>query len=735
MKAKALSLSSFRGVTGDTIMSPLVYLTGPFGSGKSSRLLALRYLALGTTPTGATLEDALRYFGPLGGHVDLLLEDGTRLRRGVEKNARTLEIAGVVQVSTMPGAKIREADEEIRRVLGVFPEQLDVRAFLGLSADKRRAFVLELCGAASSGSLDVLSAIRAEIPDDASVDHVAEILDDLRPHACGISPADSIARVIERAAALTRESQGAAEMERLAAQKLAELKAELRPVVGTEAESRDSLARLRAERDAVLSQLNRQRGREDARRSAMMGLEAARRASFAAGMSLNAARQAVAALPDPAAATTESAAAIHPGPEPSGDEVLRAEAAERDAAQRWSAASADASAALHALHAARRAVDALVEERRRAESNPWTEAKRLFDLAMSLVPDEDRVPFAPLGDHISRCIGSRTTQAIADDLAAAEERLAAADQAHDRAAAALNTAAESKSSSARNVAAVRDAAHRLRAEWMARRDQWESARAAAERSELDRKRALDDLRRAEIAEAAAKRMESDAESAVAAITADAEQVGADTLESQIAGLDALIEKGVADLDARMRRATLEEELSLCIGRANDRTIYHETAKIVDAAARMVRETMMESLVAPMLHHISAFLGRCPGLGAAPYCSLATDRDKPVLHLGWVRDRVRVAVEQMSGAEFCLYVAAIQYAMIQIRRPPLRLLVVDGSEMDRDAMSMLCAAFSASAEGLDHVLVATHIAPPDDLPESWSVVECRREPAEESSLVF
>lgn len=734
MKIKSLSLKSFRGVTGDTSMSPCVYLTGPCGSGKSARLLALRYVMLGTTPTGATLEDALRYFGPLGGHVDVTLDDGVRLRRGVEKNARTLEVAGIVQVSTMPGVKVKEADEEIRRVLGVFPEMLDVRAFLGLSADKRRAFVLGLCGAASSGELDVIAAICKELPEETSAEHVAEILEDLRPHAAGLNPADSIARVIERAATLVNESKRDAEKERLAARKLAERKAELPPVVGSAGERAASIAAHREQRDAVLAQIHHQRGRAESlaaamreRAAALAALERAEAALASASAAFNA--------PSPLDELRRRAEALMPGDEPSRGEVDSAVTEHRNAVEQYDIAVKAARESENRIAAARRAVDALIDERSRANSDPWLVAERLFAAALSETPLVNRSLWMPLGGHISACKTFQPRSDIDAAISEAEEALACASEARDAAIAAQSARGSACDRLAAEARRADVAFAEARAVWQRRFSDWQSARREVEQ-EVDRRRTVESvLARAEADEARARQRVADSDAAISAITADSAQVNIEHLEAQRSGLDALIAKAEAELETLARRNSLDEELSGCIDRANNLTLYHETAKIIDAAARRVRETMMESLVAPMVKHIAAFLGRCVGLNASAYCSLATDRDKPVLHLGWVRDRVRVAVEQMSGAEFAIYVAAIQYAMIQLRRPPLRVLCVDGSELNAEAMSMLCAAFSASVSELDHVLVASHLPPPDDLSGAWSVIECRREIPEGESVVF
>lgn len=718
MKLRSITLDGFKGVTESFQPSACNYFRGPNGSGKTARMLALRYLALGTTPTGATPEDAAKYLGPLGGSVMIETADGVRFRRGLSKHARTLELTSDVQVSTIPGAKIKEASEEIRRVLGVFPEMLDVREFLGLSADKRRAFVLSLCGGASAGERDIIAEIRAALPDHASAEHVAEILEDLRPHATGLNPADSIARVIERAAALVNESKRDAERERLAAQKLAERKASLPAVVGTIEELRDRLATLRAERDAVLAQRNHQRGRDEAMRAALAERAAAISARESALRELDRLR-AVEATPDAITRFESRVAALHPGPEPVAarpsnilDGLTAAE----------SAARLELLDAERALAAARRAVDALVDERRRAASDPWSVARTLFDAALADTPDDVRHAWAALRDHIAACVRSRDAEQIERDLAAAEAALADADARHDETMARHAKCVADRESEAQAVRDADAAFAAACAEWRRRHAEWMTATSDLSRARIGQERHAAAIQAAGDAASAAEARLHDADVALAALTADTAQIDAALLDQQMLGLDSQIGVTETEIESIRRRDALSSELDACIRRADDSTIYHETAKLVDAAARAVRETMMADLVSPMLGLIRTFLGHVPGLNAAPYCDLATDRDKPVLLLGWTRRGTRVPVEQMSGGEYAIFVAAIQYAMIVLRNPPLKILCIDGSELDASSMDALCAALSACAADLDHVFVASHLPPPESARE-WTIVKC------------
>ncbi len=96
--------------------------------------------------------------------------------------------------------------------------------------------------------------------------------------------------------------------------------------------------------------------------------------------------------------------------------------------------------------------------------------------------------------------------------------------------------------------------------------------------------------------------------------------------------------------------------------------------------------------------------------------------------GWVRDGHEIAVEALSGGEAVIYCTALAAAVISLRSPEVRLLLIEAAELGSaepvQAVLRGCRAI-AEAHGLQ-VLVATNAAIP--APEGWTVHEFAMEVA-------
>lgn len=121
-------------------------LLGPNGAGKSAVMEGLIYALTGAVPAGRSPELVARYFGPKGGSVRVVDADANWITRGIEVG-KGGKISQILE---------SEGDWETNEAL------LNIREFLGLSADKRRGFILELVG---SGKLDDLTELECQIGD------------------------------------------------------------------------------------------------------------------------------------------------------------------------------------------------------------------------------------------------------------------------------------------------------------------------------------------------------------------------------------------------------------------------------------------------------------------------------------------------------------------------------------------------------------------------------------------
>lgn len=142
----------FKGLEFEDQLTPGVIVCGPNGSGKSARLEAIVYALSGRVPTGKSLDEVARYFGPRGGTVELMDEDGHWIRRGITRDREKAKISETIDYDDEGGEDRWEAD----------PAVLDLREFLNLSPNKRREFILEICGTGQASREELYDVIEAE---------------------------------------------------------------------------------------------------------------------------------------------------------------------------------------------------------------------------------------------------------------------------------------------------------------------------------------------------------------------------------------------------------------------------------------------------------------------------------------------------------------------------------------------------------------------------------------------
>jgi len=188
----------------------------------------------------------------------------------------------------------------------------------------------------------------------------------------------------------------------------------------------------------------------------------------------------------------------------------------------------------------------------------------------------------------------------------------------------------------------------------------------------------------------------------------------DTLASQIADLKKKIELKEA-------AAILDRELTECTAQAERRGLAHEVAKELGLAIKKLREAMMAELIAPAKTLIDRFLAAALD-GCESYVSLENDRGTAVFEIGWVYGGNRIALPALSGGERCIFVAALAYALTVLADPPLKLLILEASEIDESNLLRLMTACEAVSGDLGNVLVATHL----QIVEAagpWNIVRC------------
>ena len=155
-------------------------------------------------------------------------------------------------------------------------------------------------------------------------------------------------------------------------------------------------------------------------------------------------------------------------------------------------------------------------------------------------------------------------------------------------------------------------------------------------------------------------------------------------------------RAVAGADARKRELG---DLARAIAEAQAATIVWTAA---EWSVLRVRELDLSARGEPILARMRAFLGGA-GRAEIPYIRVT----KAATDFGWRRAGVEISIEALSGGETVLYTAALASAVIDLRRPEIRCLIVEAAELgDATAAAQVLAGIGAVAGQVDLAIVAT-----------------------------
>lgn len=221
-----------------------------------------------------------------------------------------------------------------------------------------------------------------------------------------------------------------------------------------------------------------------------------------------------------------------------------------------------------------------------------------------------------------------------------------------------------------------------------------------ERKHRDHVRAVQDAE-AEVAEARA-RIEG---------MAIQEPVDLEEAATEITALAAKVTECQGAIDALQAADALDQELGEITSALELATVRLEAGKATEWALQRLRERDLATRGKPLTDRLRAFL-HAAGMDVEPYV-----RAKPrALDFGWVTSGQDVPLQAMSGGETVLYMAGMAAAVITLRAPELRLLLIEGAEC-QDHLGQLMAGCAAVAEELTHAIITTQ-TPPPEIPEAW-----------------
>lgn len=755
---RSIAIEGFKVLRASVNLGRCTLIRGPVGCGKSTIGDAIQFAALGCVPgKGASLETTAGGVNGSEASVTVTLDDGRNFQRLLSTDgANTMDS----RASWMPPkSKARETGEQIRGLFGASAieaaENLDISALLKVSGPEFAKRVETLL---ASGGLD------AEVRRGKAKDLFAARLDTQRPKVDGL-PVDhtpevtaaaarilplfladvdsGIVRALERAAAdknkATADSRdrvaAAAEIEA----RIAQLRA---PADKLEALEADRAAK-QTHRDGLAAQIatvERTAADRDALRKViahLAGTVATRAAERAAA---DQAAGAVAGLVATRDAIPPAPPAPVIGPEPEPDPEMSAAAAGRE----------------NEADALRKALDALVipdvddayeeigadriarERLESAKASPWREVEALLDEIDFRQFDsaDDMEHVSPIVDAI-RAIAQKhggnlsAAEAQARDAAG---RLAAKQGRIDEQRAARDAATAQRASLVSQIEASVGEASRLRgliaAKLRTANRARESAHAEAVRQwDVSARAAL--KARQDIDAQVAKLHEAQTAAARAWERAQAEISAA---EARLAGMEA-----ATPLDVEATRiiiATLDGVLASLAARINTQkaagALRAELAKIratiegADAeamcwgaaawAASRLRDMDMESRTGPFVDRVRRFLAAA-GHVEEPYLECA----KGAADVGWITTAgAKVPYAWLSGGQSAIFRAAVAYAIVTLRAPAERVLLLELAETGDGAADsrLLRAAVAVSA---DVQVVASTCSPSVVAPEGVEIV--------------
>lgn len=774
MRIEEIRLQNWKSIKAATYpIDRLNLLAAPNGRGKSGVLAALRFAVNGTCAAGARADDVIQLTrGGMGGAVGVQLDNDYQWIRGLTRNPATGAISASLTIAGSDARTQAQRAAEILDRVGDLAETFDLSIFTGLSPDKQREKVLELCGKARrDNAIDLMSRVRvgwykeAIGPDvvDLAVEadglpkafeRLAPRLSDAQRAAAKVvfeglravvRPNQDLTESLTLVGARAKDIANASKTSRDGLQRaIAEL-SERRAALGVDAgKARDVLV---AERDALRAEQSDVAGSIGAIDAHAAELKRATDAvdglRFAANAARESLRTAVETPPSPVADADDydrRAAEIRAQLDSLGDvdvpvrEAERAHDAARDGLERARRAVASATGQLNDAQIRQRST---TRELGALDASPWARALELYDDLFRTYPGEVAVALADnratvlaegaLLDFLRAQGGVDRRDALVAELATADQQVEQAQADQDAAVAARDAAqarvteATAKLDAARATAnEQRSAASRQRAEADGLASQASKIRTSVENHDATVKRLTQARNAADNDLAAAERKVLELQRVTHPATLADLTARRDDLATRIRHADAAIE-------ARVRYDGLNAEYAKMVADMEDQQQRHEVAKQFVAAIKAVRETLLADLVRPLIDRMQRFL-TAAGLPHEARCVLAETKGediKAVFRLGWIvrGDAAQfITLDAMSGGEQALFSAALAYAIVSVSDVPLKLLLIEAAELDADNMRRLLAGLEVVAGDVSNVIVATHreIQAP-----GWNVIDPSR----------
>lgn len=759
-----LALRDWKGLSVDAELARLNLLSGPTGSGKSAHLQAIRFAISGATELGSTNDDTQMLCGPLGGSVGIALDDGFGFVRHLARDARENKVSQSVDVNGRTGT-LKAQDAIIADHCGDCGPGLDLREFTAISPEKRRKYALDVCSAAAGPrklddldvgsritigvleaklgpatvrsyaeaklgkvtekltSADRLTVITALMPkvDESVRNAIGKAMGEIRAELKG-DLATGIAAAIAKADACKQLAKQARDRAHATVQEVSARKAGLKVPAASADELRAQRETLLKQKEEAVQQISLQEGKASGRATLTKAIQDIDSKITGLEVAIRNLQAKPPAEMDVAAMTAKAEELEKAATLPDDPRAVKEREAE-EAKSTHMRSLQDLYGVRQQLNNATAALSQLETTIARLEAAPTTKLLEKWNVLASAFEGSKDPVFAEVDALIKQVCQSSALDSMRSELPKRQDTrdaLSKQVQDHEGQISDLTKVVDSTHAAAREArlawaAATSDRDDNLRQARGIRFQIEEHNRIVSEYANRIQKTTGD--------MAAAKNARIETERKLVDLDAQGGQIPLEELTGQRDRIAGQIVAVDADLDAKIRYHALDKELNEVSAQAERQQVEYEVYDLVGDSARGIREDLMKDLVAPLLDRINRFLEVAkPGWRA--YCELVNDRGKPIFELGWTDGMVKRALPALSGGETAVYGAALAYALVCLKNPPLRLLLMELAEADTAAVMAICDAIGAVQQDISNAVVATW-NPLVGVTAEWNVIHATR----------
>lgn len=706
-KIKVVSLDGYKGSTCEYELGGPTILCGLNGTGKSSCLEGVTYALTGRVPGGQKLDTVAAYFPARGGTVRVEDSDGRWIHRGVVRDGT--KISEILQTSDEPltNDAVNLSAWQVSEVV------IDIQEFVGLSPEKRREFVLRLCGGGATpaalsdmlaleyarqiggvaATANLLSDPPADMPDAVANLILAwsrrgGIRENLLSYLGAAGAGKSLSEIFLQLTSAAKEGMlGSRRAAQDAAAAIAELEVEAK---GARASASD-IDGLRQTVEVLREELSQRKAAAAQIREAHERVEAAE-------------IEVAAAIKAKAQAADMLAAVKDPGPRPERPEPSNSESAIREQLKAIYEEIYTKETAIKGVDAvrvradfARRQFESAQERHRQA--NETSKHGKLL-LLMEAVPDEAHVDVPPLRAAVKDLCASWVIEV--GRLEAAAEKADAERRKVERELSGLEPL----------VVIANEELAILRAKRMDLDTELLKATAGAKKAEQHYATIRTKWEADSLAFTTGRSRheytiirETNARSALKVALYRHEHVQDPTATAE--AIEA-IAVGLAGAEREYEQANAAAGAVLAysnaVTRAERGRVDERAWKAADAAIKVLRERVVAQSTGGLEASINDVLAAA-GRSERVYLRLENERSKPIFELGWRLAGQETSLIALSTGESVIFLAALSIALT-LRCQGRRLLLVEADPLDTANLSALLAALLPQKDKLEAIIVAT-----------------------------